>query len=126
MHIFKFFNSISISFLLYSPICEPLRELNYPISILGLNIFGCSVFVTLIARRSQKYAGTRFLKRGGTNEGYVANEVETEQIVHNSSVSSFSKGFFTSFVHARGSIPLFWSQDPKQVPKPPINSMIFK
>lgn len=75
----------------------------------------------LIGRRSQKYAGTRFLKRGGTNEGYVANEVETEQIVHNASVSSFEKGFYTSFVHTRGSIPLFWSQDPKAVPKPPIN-----
>jgi len=77
--------------------------------------------VTLIARRSQKYAGTRFLKRGGTNEGYVANEVETEQIVHNALISSFQKGFYTSFVHVRGSIPLFWSQDPKAVPKPPIN-----
>jgi hypothetical protein len=61
------------------------------------------------------------LKRGGNSEGYVANEVETEQIVHNASISSFKKGFFTSFVHTRGSIPLYWSQDPKQVPKPPIN-----
>jgi phosphatidylinositol 3,5-bisphosphate 5-phosphatase len=87
----------------------------------SLNIFGCSVFVTLIGRRSQKYAGTRFLKRGGTNQGYVANEVETEQIVHNASVSSFEKGMYTSFVHIRGSIPVFWSQDPKAVPKPPIN-----
>ena len=87
----------------------------------SLNIFGCSVFVTMIARRSSRYAGTRFLKRGGTNEGYVANEVETEQIVHNACISSFNKGKFTSFVHVRGSIPLFWSQDPKQVPKPPIN-----
>ncbi|CAF0829465.1 unnamed protein product [Brachionus calyciflorus] len=87
----------------------------------SINIYGCTVFVTLIARRSQKYAGTRFLKRGGTNEGYVANEVETEQIVHNGSVSSFQKGYFTSFVHTRGSIPCFWSQDPKAVPKPPIN-----
>lgn len=79
----------------------------------------------MIARRSSKYAGTRFLKRGGTNEGYVANEVETEQIVHNASISSFQKGCFTSFVHTRGSIPLFWSQDPKAVPKPPINSINF-
>jgi hypothetical protein len=28
--------------------------------------------------------------------GYVANEVETEQIVHNASISSFQKGYFTS------------------------------
>ncbi|RNA31050.1 Polyphosphoinositide phosphatase [Brachionus plicatilis] len=95
-------------------------KLNIFLNILRLNIFGCTVFVTLIARRSQKYAGTRFLKRGGTNEGYVANEVETEQIVHNGSISSFEKGYFTSFVHTRGSIPCFWSQDPKAVPKPPI------
>ena len=87
----------------------------------SINIFGSSVFITLISRRSQKYAGTRFLKRGGNNLGYVANEVETEQIVHKASVSSFRKGHFTSFVHVRGSIPLFWSQDPKAVPKPPIN-----
>lgn len=85
-----------------------------------LNIFGCTVYVTLVARRSAKYAGTRFLKRGGSHEGYVANEVETEQIVHSGHTSSFDKGYFTSFVHCRGSIPLFWSQDPKQVPKPPI------
>jgi hypothetical protein len=88
----------------------------------SVNIFGCTVYVTLIARRSQKYAGTRFLKRGGCNEGYVANEVETEQIVHNGCISSFEKGYFTSFVHMRGSIPLFWSQDPKVMPKPPITS----
>lgn len=87
----------------------------------SLNIYGCNLLVTIISRRSQKYAGTRFLKRGGNNEGFVANEVETEQIVHNASISSFEKGYFTSFVFCRGSIPLFWSQDPKQVPKPPIN-----
>lgn len=40
--------------------------------------------------------------------------------MHNASVSSFTKGNYTSFVHTRGSIPLFWSQDPKAVPKPPI------
>ena len=91
----------------------------------SLNIYGCSIYITLISRRSQKYAGTRFLKRGGTREGYVANEVETEQIVHNAHISSFLKGWFTSFVHIRGSIPLLWSQDPKQVPKPPINIDIY-
>ena len=91
----------------------------------SLNIYGCSVYITLISRRSQKFAGTRFLKRGGSREGYVANEVETEQIVHNAGVSSFARGSFTSFVHMRGSIPLLWSQDPKQVPKPPINIDIY-
>jgi hypothetical protein len=48
--------------------------------------------------------------------------VETEQIVFDSSVSSFTKGRFTSFVQMRGSIPAHWSQDigAKMVPKPPI------
>lgn len=30
----------------------------------NVSIFGRSVYVTLIARRSNRYAGTRFLKRG--------------------------------------------------------------
>ncbi len=38
----------------------------------SLNIYGCNILVTLIARRSQKFAGTRFLKRGGTNEVFEA------------------------------------------------------
>ena len=33
------------------------------------------------ARRSREYAGTRYLKRGLNNQGYAANDVETEQIV---------------------------------------------
>lgn len=32
-----------------------------------LSIYGHSIYMTLIARRSQKFAGTRFLKRG-TND----------------------------------------------------------
>lgn len=52
----------------------------------------------------------------------MANEVETEQIVHDASLSSLGKSHFTSFVQLRGSVPAFWSQDPKQVPKPPIMS----
>ena len=40
----------------------------------------------------------------------MANEVETEQIVHNASVLSFKSGWFTSYVQLRGSVPSFWSQ----------------
>ena len=73
-------------------------------------------------RRSKKYAGTRFLKRGSNFEGDVANEVETEQIVNLAEVQDWNRGSFTSFVQLRGSIPLCWSQDVRQiVPKPPIN-----
>ncbi|KAG8186312.1 hypothetical protein JTE90_007333 [Oedothorax gibbosus] len=87
----------------------------------NLSIYGHSVYLTLIARRSQKFAGTRFLKRGTNDKGDVANEVETEQIVFVSSTSSFSCGNFTSFVQMRGSVPSQWSQDiSKIVPKPPI------
>ncbi|KAJ1509285.1 phosphatidylinositol-3,5-bisphosphate 5-phosphatase [Coelomomyces lativittatus] len=47
-----------------------------------MDLLGRRVYVTLIARRSRKFAGARFLRRGLDGEGYVANEVETEQIVH--------------------------------------------
>ncbi|XP_021930224.1 polyphosphoinositide phosphatase isoform X2 [Zootermopsis nevadensis] len=88
----------------------------------NMSIYGRSVYVTIIARRSSKYAGTRFLKRGANFEGDVANEVETEQMVHDSAVSSFYSGHFSSFVQLRGSVPSQWSQDiSKMVPKPAIS-----
>lgn len=87
----------------------------------NINVFGRPVYLTLIARRSNQFAGTRFLKRGANTKGSVANEVETEQIVHDASMISFDRIRFTSFVQLRGSIPLHWSQDiNKMVPKPPI------
>ncbi|XP_046416472.1 polyphosphoinositide phosphatase isoform X2 [Neodiprion fabricii] len=87
----------------------------------NISIFGRSMYVTIIARRSTKYAGTRFLKRGANFDGDVANEVETEQIVHDSGISSFSHGHFSSFVQMRGSVPGHWRQDvSKMVPKPTI------
>lgn len=90
-------------------------------------VFGRPVYLTLIARRSNKFAGTRFLKRGANCEGYVANEVETEQIAHDASVSSLSGGHYTAFVQLRGSIPLHWSQDlSKMVPKPPITGILIR
>ena len=47
----------------------------------NLSIFGKIVQLTLISRRSRRFAGTRYLKRGINQFGFVANEVETEQIV---------------------------------------------
>ncbi|CAG9765575.1 unnamed protein product [Ceutorhynchus assimilis] len=91
------------------------------ISQSNINVFGRPLYLTLIARRSSKYAGTRFLKRGANFQGDVANEVETEQIVHDSGVSSFTKSHFTSFVQMRGSIPGHWKQEMgKMVAKPAI------
>uniref|UniRef100_A0A8B9FIR8 FIG4 phosphoinositide 5-phosphatase n=1 Tax=Amazona collaria TaxID=241587 RepID=A0A8B9FIR8_9PSIT len=86
-----------------------------------LLIYGRPIYVTLIARRSSKFAGTRFLKRGADCEGDVANEVETEQILYDASVMSFSVGSYSSYVQVRGSVPLYWSQDiSTMMPKPPI------
>ncbi|BFZ10295.1 hypothetical protein BsWGS_13334 [Bradybaena similaris] len=85
-------------------------------------VFGKSVYLTLIGRRSNQFAGTRFLKRGVNLEGYVANEIETEQIVQDTSVTFLHRGKVSSFVQLRGSVPLFWSQDTsKIVPKPTIS-----
>lgn len=81
----------------------------------NISIFGRSVHVCLIARRSTRFAGTRFLKRGANFAGDVANEVESEQIVTDGHR-------MCSFTQMRGSIPSHWSQDiSKMVPKPPIS-----
>lgn len=81
----------------------------------NISIYGRSVYVCLIARRSTHFAGTRFLKRGANFNGDVANEVESEQIVVDGQR-------MCSFTQMRGSIPSHWSQDiSKMVPKPPIS-----
>uniref|UniRef100_A0A2P2I588 Polyphosphoinositide phosphatase-like n=2 Tax=Hirondellea gigas TaxID=1518452 RepID=A0A2P2I588_9CRUS len=88
----------------------------------NMSVFGHSYYLTLIARRSRMFAGTRFLKRGTNFQGDVANEVETEQIVFDSAMADLPDGRFTSFVQLRGSIPVHWTQDvTKMVPKPPIS-----
>lgn len=60
----------------------------------------------------------------GQPAGDVANDVETEQLVWDMNSSpSLETGRFSSFVQRRGSVPLFWSQDPATrgvVGKPPI------
>ena len=62
-------------------------------------------------------------------QGYVANDVETEQIVSEMLTTSFhapgpklfSNPNYTSYVQHRGSIPLYWTQDSTGVsPKPDI------
>ncbi|CZT23913.1 related to SAC1-recessive suppressor of secretory defect [Ramularia collo-cygni] len=66
--------------------------------------------LTLISRRSVKRAGLRYLRRGVDDEGFVANNVETEQILSSSSWGPTEKAF--SLVQTRGSMPLFFSQSP--------------
>jgi hypothetical protein len=73
----------------------------------------------LLARRSRHFAGTRYLKRGVSDRGKVANDVEHEQIIHDESTSP--EGVFSSYLQIRGSIPTFWTQESSAVmPKPPI------
>ncbi|KAL9266352.1 Phosphoinositide phosphatase SAC4-like protein [Drosera capensis] len=75
-----------------------------------LSVAGKDFKLTLIARRSRHYAGTRYLKRGVNEKGRVANDVETEQIVFEE-VPEGSTVRVSSVVQNRGSIPLFWSQE---------------
>ncbi|XVF48829.1 hypothetical protein PTKIN_Ptkin03bG0219800 [Pterospermum kingtungense] len=75
-----------------------------------LSVSGRDFILTLIARRSRHYAGTRYLKRGVNEKGRVANDVETEQIVFED-VPDGLPTQITSIVQNRGSIPLFWSQE---------------
>ncbi|KAK6127585.1 hypothetical protein DH2020_038675 [Rehmannia glutinosa] len=59
--------------------------------------------VALIARRCTRRTGTRMWRRGADADGFVANFVETEQIIQ-------LKGYTASFIQVRGSIPLLWDQ----------------
>lgn len=95
----------------------------------NISVYGRSIYITVIARRSRYFAGARFLKRGANDLGYVANDVETEQIVSEMLTTSFhapgkrlfSNPNYTSYVQHRGSIPLFWTQkNDAATPKPPV------
>lgn len=68
--------------------------------------------VTLIARRCTRRNGTRMWRRGADPDGYVANFVESEQIMQ-------LNGYTASFVQIRGSMPFLWEQivDLKYKPK---------
>ncbi|KAL2153343.1 hypothetical protein VTH82DRAFT_4498 [Thermothelomyces myriococcoides] len=95
----------------------------------AVSVYGRTAHITIIARRSRFFAGARFLKRGANDLGYVANDVETEQIVSEALTTSFhapgpklfANPAYTSYLQHRGSIPLHWTQDNTGVtPKPPI------
>ncbi|OIW04539.1 hypothetical protein TanjilG_13921 [Lupinus angustifolius] len=76
----------------------------------NLSISDREINLTIIARRSRHYAGTRYLKRGVNEKGRVANDVETEQIVFTDAHDGCPMQI-SSVVQIRGSIPLFWSQE---------------
>lgn len=83
-----------------------------------LHDYGRSLNLMLLARRSRHFAGTRYLKRGVSDRGKVANDVEHEQIIHDETTT---EGVFSSYLQIRGSIPTFWTQESSvTMPKPPI------
>ncbi|MCL4136033.1 UNVERIFIED_CONTAM: hypothetical protein GTU68_006435, partial [Idotea baltica] len=92
-----------------SQFCLPL--IHGFISIKPCTINGEWFTWTIVSRRSIYRAGTRMWMRGIDQEGYVANYVETEQILE-------YKDYRSSFVQTRGSIPLFWAQEPNLKYKP--------
>jgi hypothetical protein len=78
--------------------------------------------MTLIARRATSRPGVRHWRRGVDGGGAVANAVETEQIasiaVLRPDGAPTARPCVASFVQARGSIPLLWSQAPHLKYKP--------
>lgn len=71
------------------------------------------VSVILLSRRSVKRAGVRYLRRGIDDNGYCANWVETEQLLH------YSNNNICSYTQVRGSIPIFFAQSPYSLKPPP-------
>jgi hypothetical protein len=74
-----------------------------------LQDYGRTLNLSLLARRSRHFAGTRYLKRGVSDQGKVGNDVEHEQIIHDE--STIGEGIFSSFLQVRGSIPTYWTQE---------------
>ena len=66
--------------------------------------------ITVISRRSTKRAGLRYLRRGVDQDGFVANMVETEQLLSSPKWDPASSVY--SFLQIRGSIPVFFTQTP--------------
>lgn len=82
------------------------------------SIFGRTLYMTLVARRSRHYAGTRYLKRGVNVHGKVANDCEIEEILQH---EDGTLATYSSYIQQRGSIPTYWAQETSvTMPKPPI------
>lgn len=75
-----------------------------------LSVFGRRLTLTLIARRSRHFAGTRYRRRGINADGAAANEVETEQILDAGPDWATGQRLWAAATQLRGSAPLFWAQ----------------
>ena len=84
------------------------------------NIYGLRLLISVIARRNRHYAGSRYLKRGVSDDGNVANDVETEQILEEISSTWTDRPIISSFIHIRGSIPIYWFQEQNSLFQKPV------
>jgi hypothetical protein len=82
------------------------------------DINGCQFDYVLISRRGCARTGARYHMRGADAQGYVANFVETEQLV-------LYDGLCSSFVQIRGSIPIIWNQRGKSLKPKPVAEQSF-
>ncbi len=83
---FAFVIPLSLSLFLWT--CLVLT-LAVAVACAEYSVFGRTVSLTLLSRRSRYFAGARFLKRGVTEDGKVANDVESEQILHEARTPTF-------------------------------------
>ncbi|CAK9302037.1 unnamed protein product [Gordionus sp. m RMFG-2023] len=108
-----FWNKIPYSYLLQNGINNGYKWFT-PIICGSIDIKTCyagnnKAKLCLISRFSCERAGTRFNVRGIDDNGFVANFVETEQVIY------LDDEIVSSFVQIRGSVPLFWEQTGIQV-----------
>jgi SacI homology domain len=111
---------------LYAGLLESAKEtrVSWVLPLIQGNVSGFSqrkggevVNLLLISRRNVNRAGTRYNTRGIDTGGWVANSVETEQIVSVPIVGDretrATRVVVSSFVQTRGNVPLFWRQKAK-------------
>ena len=84
------------------------------------NIKSLRLQISVIARRNTHYAGMRYLKRGICEDGNVANDVETEQILEEINTTWLDRPKISSYIQIRGSIPIYWFQKQISPIKKPI------
>ena len=76
-------------------------------STIKVKIDDMNCLLTVLSRQSWLRAGTRYNSRGIDDDGNVANFVETETVLW------MRNGLQFGYILLRGSVPLFWEQDPQ-------------
>ena len=111
------------------PLLLPLSRPDWCVSLVHgyfeqstLSVLGRPLTLTLLSRRSRFYAGTRYLKRGVNSSGHAANDVETEQILHDRAAGDAREGAFTAYVTMRASSPCTGRRSPTPSSRSPPSS----